>query len=87
MAGAIRWVRSLFHRIKHTILPFLEVPEMLEGEQSKAVSCFTVAQLYRFGVNIKLFRHDVTERLYVSFAAFCSGQGQVRGNGSADQGL
>uniref|UniRef100_A0A4W6G9Y8 Dynein axonemal heavy chain 10 n=1 Tax=Lates calcarifer TaxID=8187 RepID=A0A4W6G9Y8_LATCA len=25
VAGSIRWVRSLLHRIKHTILPFLEV--------------------------------------------------------------
>lgn len=47
MAGAIRWVQSLIHRIKHTILPFLKMPEMLESEQSKAVSYFTVAQLYR----------------------------------------
>ncbi|XP_031164939.2 dynein heavy chain 10, axonemal [Sander lucioperca] len=36
VAGAIRWVQSLIHRIKHTILPFLKVPEMLESEQSKA---------------------------------------------------
>ncbi|XP_035496799.2 dynein axonemal heavy chain 10-like [Scophthalmus maximus] len=35
VAGSIRWVRSLLHRIKRTILPFLEVPEMLESEQSK----------------------------------------------------
>ncbi|XP_044053526.1 dynein axonemal heavy chain 10 isoform X1 [Siniperca chuatsi] len=36
VAGSIGWVRSLFHRIKHTILPFLKEPEMLESEQSKA---------------------------------------------------
>lgn len=42
VAGSIRWVRSLLHRIKRTILPFLEVPEMLESEQSKVVSYFTV---------------------------------------------
>ncbi|XP_044232976.1 dynein axonemal heavy chain 10 isoform X2 [Thunnus albacares] len=36
VSGAVRWVRSLFHRIKHTILPFLKVPEMLESEQGKA---------------------------------------------------
>lgn len=41
VAGAIRWVQSLFHRLKHTILPFLKVPEMLESEQIKAVSYFT----------------------------------------------
>ncbi|KAL7391500.1 hypothetical protein ABVT39_010104 [Epinephelus coioides] len=36
VAGAIRWVRFLFHRIKRTILSFLDVSEMLENEQSKA---------------------------------------------------
>lgn len=76
MAGAIRWVRSLFHRIKHTILPFLQEPEMLEGEQSKVVSYVNVPQLYRF----KLF-------VIESLATFCLGQGQVRGNGCADSGL
>ena len=47
VAGAIRWVRSLFHRIKHTILPFLKMPEMLETEEGNMVSYFTVAELYR----------------------------------------
>lgn len=37
VAGSIYWERSLFHRIKHTIIRFLEVPEMLEGEQGKVV--------------------------------------------------
>ncbi|XP_017580699.2 dynein heavy chain 10, axonemal [Pygocentrus nattereri] len=37
VAGAIYWERSLFHRIKNTIIRFLEVPEMLESEQGKAV--------------------------------------------------
>ncbi|TNN52944.1 Dynein heavy chain 10, axonemal [Liparis tanakae] len=36
VAGAIRWAQSLFQRIKHTILQFLEVPEMLKSEQYKA---------------------------------------------------
>ncbi|KAM6964967.1 dynein axonemal heavy chain 10 [Aplochiton taeniatus] len=35
VAGAIYWERSLFHRIKHTIIRFLEVQEMLESEQGK----------------------------------------------------
>ncbi|XP_058491324.1 dynein axonemal heavy chain 10 [Solea solea] len=35
VAGSIRWVRSLLYRIKHTILPFLEVPEMQESEKWK----------------------------------------------------
>ncbi|XP_031712248.1 dynein heavy chain 10, axonemal [Anarrhichthys ocellatus] len=33
VGGAIRWAQSIFHRIKHTILPFLKVPEMLESER------------------------------------------------------
>ncbi|XP_054466216.1 dynein axonemal heavy chain 10 [Anoplopoma fimbria] len=35
VAGAIKWAQSLFHRIKQTILPFLDEPEMLESEQCK----------------------------------------------------
>uniref|UniRef100_A0A4W6GCG3 Dynein axonemal heavy chain 10 n=1 Tax=Lates calcarifer TaxID=8187 RepID=A0A4W6GCG3_LATCA len=46
VAGSIRWVRSLLHRIKHTILPFLEVPEMQECEQRNVVSYFTVIRDY-----------------------------------------
>ncbi|KAJ8284497.1 hypothetical protein COCON_G00033470 [Conger conger] len=36
VAGAIYWERMLFNRIKHTIVHFLEVPEMLESEEGKA---------------------------------------------------
>lgn len=35
VAGAIRWTRFLFHRIKYAILPFLKVPEMLDCEKNK----------------------------------------------------
>ncbi|XP_069379878.1 dynein axonemal heavy chain 10 isoform X1 [Paralichthys olivaceus] len=35
VAGSISWVRSLLFRIKHTILTFLEVPEIMESNQSK----------------------------------------------------
>ncbi|XP_076006843.1 dynein axonemal heavy chain 10 [Genypterus blacodes] len=35
VAGAICWVRSLLKHIKVTILPLLEVPEMLESELGK----------------------------------------------------
>ncbi|XP_071339029.1 dynein axonemal heavy chain 10 [Trachinotus anak] len=35
VAGSIRWSRSLLYRIKQTILPFLDVPEMAESEQCK----------------------------------------------------
>ncbi|KAG2470484.1 DYH10 protein, partial [Polypterus senegalus] len=36
IAGAIAWERTLFHRIKHTIVRFLEMDEMLATDQGKA---------------------------------------------------
>ena len=42
VAGSIYWERSLFHRIKHTMSRFLEVPEMLESEQGKEVRAATI---------------------------------------------
>ncbi|XP_053327864.1 dynein axonemal heavy chain 10 [Spea bombifrons] len=36
VAGAIYWERSLFHRIKRTIIRFLEMEEMLSSERGKA---------------------------------------------------
>ncbi|NWS51375.1 DYH10 protein, partial [Chunga burmeisteri] len=37
MAGAIYWSRSLFYRIKHTIIRFQEVEELLASERGKEV--------------------------------------------------
>uniref|UniRef100_A0A8D0HBM0 Dynein axonemal heavy chain 10 n=1 Tax=Sphenodon punctatus TaxID=8508 RepID=A0A8D0HBM0_SPHPU len=37
MAGAIYWARSLFFRIKHTIIRFQEVAELLASERGKEV--------------------------------------------------
>ncbi|KAG8456021.1 hypothetical protein GDO86_001999 [Hymenochirus boettgeri] len=37
VAGSIYWERSLFHRIKHTIVRFLEMEEILSWERGKAV--------------------------------------------------
>uniref|UniRef100_A0AAY5K1P1 AAA+ ATPase domain-containing protein n=1 Tax=Esox lucius TaxID=8010 RepID=A0AAY5K1P1_ESOLU len=37
VAGAIYWERSLFYRIKDTIIRFQEVPDMLESKLGKAV--------------------------------------------------
>ncbi|XP_012518857.1 PREDICTED: dynein heavy chain 10, axonemal [Propithecus coquereli] len=37
VAGAICWERSLFHRMKHTILRFQEVEEILEGDRGQEV--------------------------------------------------
>ena len=38
VAGAIGWERSLFYRIKHTILRFQEIEEMLNSENGKMVT-------------------------------------------------
>ncbi|XP_075390744.1 dynein axonemal heavy chain 10 [Tenrec ecaudatus] len=37
VAGAVYWERSLFYRIKHTILRFQEVEEILEGDRGREV--------------------------------------------------
>uniref|UniRef100_H9GM01 Dynein axonemal heavy chain 10 n=1 Tax=Anolis carolinensis TaxID=28377 RepID=H9GM01_ANOCA len=37
MAGAIYWTRSLFYRIKHTIIRFQEVDELLSTERGREV--------------------------------------------------
>ncbi|NXP47120.1 DYH10 protein, partial [Heliornis fulica] len=37
VAGAIYWSRSLFHQIKHTIIQFQEVEELLASERGKEV--------------------------------------------------
>lgn len=38
IAGAIAWERSLFNRMKHTIIRFQATDHMLLSEQGKAVS-------------------------------------------------
>lgn len=38
VAGAIFWERSLFHRIKHTIVRFLTMEDMMQSEMGKKVS-------------------------------------------------
>ena len=40
VAGAIFWEKSLFLRIKHTIIRFQTMEEMMTSEQGKAVSTF-----------------------------------------------
>lgn len=48
VAGAISWSRSLFQRIKHTVLRFQTMKELIDSEAGKAVSvgqqldCLTV---------------------------------------------
>lgn len=43
MAGAIYWERSLFYRIKHTILRFQEVQEILDSERGEEVRGFALS--------------------------------------------
>ena len=38
VAGAIYWEKSLFHRMKHTIIRFMTLEAMMQTEQGKAVS-------------------------------------------------
>jgi len=40
VAGAIYWEKSLFHRMKRTILRFMTVEAMMHTDQGKAVSGF-----------------------------------------------
>ena len=42
ISGSIYWEKSLFLRIKHTIIRFQSMEEMMTSEQGKAVSfvCF-----------------------------------------------
>ncbi|MGH0158836.1 UNVERIFIED_CONTAM: hypothetical protein FKN15_061612 [Acipenser sinensis] len=56
VAGAIYWERSLFNRIKHTIVRFLEVEDMLTSDQGKAVK----AKYLEVGRQMK----DYEERKY-----------------------
>lgn len=37
VAGSIFWERSLFHRIKHTIIRFQSMEEMMQSEMGKHV--------------------------------------------------
>uniref|UniRef100_A0A8C7PKH0 AAA+ ATPase domain-containing protein n=1 Tax=Oncorhynchus mykiss TaxID=8022 RepID=A0A8C7PKH0_ONCMY len=56
VAGAIYWERSLFHHIKHTIIRFLEVTDMLESEPGKAVRYLEV------GIRMKEYEQKKYER-------------------------
>lgn len=41
-AGAISWSRSLFQRIKHTVLRFQTMKELIDSEAGKAVSLCSI---------------------------------------------
>ena len=40
VAGAIHWEKSLFHRMKRTVLRFMTLEAMMQTDQGKAVSRF-----------------------------------------------
>ena len=40
VAGAITWCRSLFQRIKHTVVRFQTMKELIDSEAGKAVSLY-----------------------------------------------
>ena len=40
VAGSINWEKSLFHRMKRTILRFMTLEAMMQTDQGKAVSHF-----------------------------------------------
>lgn len=48
VAGAISWERSLFLRIKHTILRFQEMEDMLNSEQGKLVRHAVIRYIIMF---------------------------------------
>eukprot|EP00062_Callorhinchus_milii_P021625 gi/632978548/ref/XP_007905975.1/ PREDICTED: dynein heavy chain 10, axonemal [Callorhinchus milii] len=57
IAGAIFWERSLFNRIKQTIVHFQEMPEMLASEQGKAAK----AKYLELAKRMKMFEEKKYE--------------------------
>ena len=45
VAGAIYWEKSLFHRMKRTILRFMTLEAMMQTEQGKAVLLYVFVKL------------------------------------------
>ena len=48
VAGAIHWEKSLFHRMKRTIIRFLTLEDMMQTDQGKSVSNFVFAVFTTF---------------------------------------
>ena len=47
IAGSIHWEKSLFLRIKHTIIRFMTLEEMMQTDQGKAVSTAGLGNIHR----------------------------------------
>ena len=54
VAGAIAWERSLFNRIKHTIMRFHSMEDMMNSEYGKAVSICWNANVLKLQQSIKV---------------------------------
>lgn len=84
VTGAIFWVRSLFHSIKHTIVKFQKETGMLQSKQGTAVS-YTLTPTVCVCVNDLKLCADVT---YLCVYLCCmTGKGKVPGGGKAHAGL
>lgn len=66
VAGAIRWAQFLFHRLKHTIILFLKVPEMLKCELIHTVNYyfffFTFVHyltILLYSIHLQIYNHKV----------------------------
>ncbi|XP_074525804.1 dynein axonemal heavy chain 10 [Halichoeres trimaculatus] len=87
MAGAIRWVRSLFHSLKKTIIPFLRVTEMAKCALSKVVKEMYVELTSRIGnyeaQKYKDWLREVETNLPVlmknTLLVMCSNENQTHG--------
>jgi len=60
VAGAIYWEKSLFHRMKRTVLRFMTLEAMMQTEQGKAVSCFYVVGVSGLVVECRTRNFQVT---------------------------
>ncbi|XP_072908128.1 dynein axonemal heavy chain 10 [Hemitrygon akajei] len=69
VSGAIHWERSLFHRIKHVIVHFQDMPEMLASEQGKATKAKYLEVAKRMkAYEDKLYEHwqsEINTKLHV----------------------
>ena len=60
VAGAIYWEKSLFHRMKRTILRFMTLEAMMQTEQGKAVLLYVFVKLLYYSSQGFSSSHAVT---------------------------
>ena len=67
VAGAIHWEKSLFHRMKRTIIRFLTLEDMMQTDQGKSVSNLVLVILFA------VYRiHICCVSLYINKNILCS---------------